>query len=219
MSVAFDAIGSPGSSAATVGSGSSLTWNHTCSGSNRLLIVGITVGENSGADTASVTYNGVAMASAGLQLSDNQGGFAQLFYLIAPPSGSSYQIAVSISGPSTDIVGNSLSFTGADQVTGVNNVVTNYGSGVTGSISVSSAVGNMVVDVFCSGSGLGSGTSDQTLEWHDDFSSGTGASCGAQSIANGSSSVTMGYANFNSDWWGLVGANILAVATPIAWIT
>src|SRR5207253_723992 len=80
-----------GSGGASVASGSSLSWNHTvgASGSNLLLTVGVAVGASPDTGKAlGVTYNGVAMTSAGQVHSNNQSlGYVQMFYLTAPAVG------------------------------------------------------------------------------------------------------------------------------------
>jgi hypothetical protein len=226
MAVAFDAVGP--SSAGTGLNGTSSTWSHTCTGVNRLLTVGVAIGLSDDTNsTVAVTYNGVSMTSAGLIHSGGAGsasGYVQIFYLLAPATGANtVLVSHKVSGVATlaDIEAGSVSFTGVDQVTPVSGIVTNGNIGASGSVSVTSAVGNMVVDAFCCGSGFGTGTSGQTNRWLTNFNSSTAAGSGAQSTAAGTSSVSMSY-TFNSDSWGLVAMNVSAVvasAIPVAWLT
>jgi hypothetical protein len=95
---------------------SSLTFSHTTSGSNRLLVVGVhTVDANSRTITG-VTYNGVAMTSL-----YEYSAFSQrrtgMFYLINPASGAN-NVVITLSGATASpgtIEGAAISFTGVFQ--------------------------------------------------------------------------------------------------------
>src|SRR5688572_11850859 len=104
------AIAHNNSSNAGSASTSSLSWSHTCSGSDRFLIVGIstpTVG------ATGVTFNGVAMT----QLDEGDQGtgpiHGELWYLIAPGAVTA-NIVVTLSGASAIAAGAS-SYTGVHQ--------------------------------------------------------------------------------------------------------
>lgn len=75
MAIAFDA-----SSKLAWSTASTYTWSHTCSGANRILIVGIF---GSGA-VSTVKYNGVSMT---LAKSHSFFGIVYLYYLLAPATG------------------------------------------------------------------------------------------------------------------------------------
>ncbi|HSX28216.1 MAG TPA: hypothetical protein VLF60_02090 [Candidatus Saccharimonadales bacterium] len=208
MAIAFDAVG-PSSAGTGTANTTSITWNHTCTGSNLLLVVGVGVGSGLATTTTSVTYNSVSMTSAGKVYSDNQtDGYVELFYLAGPATGSN-AVVVTCS-VAKDLTGGSMSFTGVDQSTPVTNAVTAFGTGTAPSVTVTSASGNVVIDAAVSGSAFSS--SGQTLRWNKNLNVTSGAGNSAQSTANGASSVTMSYTT-PSDWWGIVGANIVAGAT------
>lgn len=94
--------------------GTSLSWNHTCSGSLGILWVGFN-GDNIGGadDITSVTYNGVAMTLADKQVGGATGGDRNtyLYYLIGPATGS-HTVTINCSG-SHLLQGGSASYTGA----------------------------------------------------------------------------------------------------------
>jgi hypothetical protein len=227
MAVAFDAVGP--SSAGTNSVGSPLTWTHTASGSNRAVIVGISQNNNVYvAGEVTVTYGGTAMTFLGERPTDDQpSGAAQLFGLVNPPTGAQTVSAQHSTG-TYGFIGGSISFTGVDQTTPFGTAVTAAGDNSGGSTpptaSVSSASGNMVVDVVVYGSALSGATG--TLQWMDNVDSSTGANNAAQSTYAGASSVTVGYNPTNKDWWGLVAVSINAAsggggggsANAIAWI-
>lgn len=88
--------------------GTSLTWSHTCTGTNRILFVGYRCGA-AGAVTG-ITYNSVAMTRIASETgADNVG----LFYLINPASEAN-NVVISL-GSSQFISGISSSYTGARQ--------------------------------------------------------------------------------------------------------
>jgi len=115
-------------------SGSSLTYSHTCTGSNLYLLVGVWVG---GGNTISgVTYNGVAMTQLGTANASNSRK-PYLFGLANPATGAN-NVVVSASG-TTLIYAVSESYTGTSstQPDGTANTgnVTNQAS-ITGTVTV-----------------------------------------------------------------------------------
>lgn len=209
MAVAFDAVG-PDATGADVNSSATLSWNHTCSGSNRLLVVSVSMGNSPDTSiTTSVTYNGVSMTSLTAPVHGNSGtaGYVQLFYLVAPATGTN-TVAVTVSTSVDAITGGSVSFTGVNQSTPLNGTTTNTGTGTSASVSVTTNTNDMIVDGICCGNGFNTG-STQTNRWLRFNDSNTSAGSGAQSTATGSGSVTMGY-SINTDDWGIIGTNVSA---------
>jgi hypothetical protein len=103
MAIAFDSTAN-GNSA-----GTSTTFSHTCSGSDRGLFVGVlTDGTVTG-----VTYAGVAMALVNSVLGTPTGNNEYLYYLSAPATGANNVIATA-SG-SGSVFGHSMSYTGVLQ--------------------------------------------------------------------------------------------------------
>lgn len=214
MAVVFDAVGP--SSAGTAATAAGLSWSHTCSGNNRLLVVGIGFGGTDGSVTTTATYNSVPMVSAGKVHANNQtDGYVELFYLVAPTTGAN-TVAIS-SNTSGALIGGSVSFVGVNQSAPVSGVTTSFGNGVTASLSVPSNVGDMVIDAVACGTGVTS--SAQTNQWLNNYSASYGAANVAQSTAAGATSVPMSYA-ITSDWWGMIGLNVVAATfTPPAFVS
>lgn len=111
MAIAFDAAVDGLSN-----TGTSHTWNHTCTGSLLILWVGFN-GDNIGSfdDITSVTYNGVAMTLANKQVNPASGGDRNtyLYYLLGPATGSH---AVVINCTNSHLLqGGSASYTGVKQ--------------------------------------------------------------------------------------------------------
>lgn len=92
--------------------GTSATFSHTCSGSNRLLLVGVMC--SSGDNVTGVTYNSVSLTQIVKVDSPTPGRFRYIYGLLAPATGSN-NVVVSLSGGSTDIVSVASSYTGVDQ--------------------------------------------------------------------------------------------------------
>lgn len=206
--VAIDAR-APGATAAFINNSTTLSWTHTCSGTNRYLVVGIVVGGGSSSMTTAVTCNGNAMTSLGRQQSNNQNdGFVQLFGII-PPVGSC-TIVVTTSGTAQPLIGGSISATGVDQTSPVRNMVSTYGDGTSIQVTPTGATGDLFIDAACCGSGIL--TSTQTLQTLENYNYSTAAGNMAMSTAPGAATANMGYA-CESDWWGIVGISLRASGT------
>jgi hypothetical protein len=135
------------SSAATGTPANSLTWSHTVgTGSNRILIVGVSSAAQ-GANIT-VTYGGVSMTPvpgsfvAAITLSQSQ-----LFYLLNPTSGAA-NIVVSTSGTVDRIVGGGVSLANVNQTNPLGAAKITSGNSTSASLSVPSNVGDVVIDVL-----------------------------------------------------------------------
>jgi hypothetical protein len=102
------------SSYQTSSAGSSFTWNHTCTGSNLVLVVGVQVHYPVG--ITSVTYNGVAMTLIGT-VQDPDGGEDQGLYYLAGPATGTNAVVVNLGSSLTFALGGAVSLTGVSQST------------------------------------------------------------------------------------------------------
>lgn len=212
MAVAYDAVAhtdfgsSTGSYTHTIGAGAT----------NTALVVGVSY-DPSGPDShtdagksVSVTCDGVAMTELGTLVHSNgsNAGFVQMFGVAGLATGA-HTIAASVTGYQTDdfVIMGSVSFTGVDQTTPFGTPQTHSGSGSSFSVAVSSATGDMVVDIACNGSGIDG--SMQTSRWLNNLNGNSAAGNAAMSTAAGGSSVTMGY-NVTDDWDAIIAVNVLA---------
>jgi hypothetical protein len=109
-SIAFDAT----SSAAT-SSGTSLTFSHTTSGADRILLVGISEVEAGGAPDyiTGVTYNGVSMTRVNTAVPASANWRGYIYALVNPASGT-HNVVVSAS-QATYIIAIGASYTGVSQ--------------------------------------------------------------------------------------------------------
>jgi len=217
MAVAFDAVG-PSSAGATAGAGTTVSWSHTCTGSNRVLVVGAAVNCGSTQTITGVTYNGVAMTAvpSGRMNSNNTAnvGFVQVWYLIAPATGAN-TVVITASASVFSFSAGSVSFTGVDQTTPLGAAVTSFGSSAAASVAVTgTTAGNIVIDAVCTGNAVSS--SGQSLQWLRNTDTLSAAGNGASSTVAGGGTATMSY-TVNNDFWGIVAVEVLAVpgaATP-----
>lgn len=127
MAIALDAQSNGATSVTT-----SLSWSHTCTGSNLALIVGIW---NASDGVTSVTYNGVAMTQIAklLMTGGAAGQYIYLYYLLNPATGTN---TVAVTGATGGLDGASTSFTGVKQ-SGQPDSFNSSGSASTASLTTS----------------------------------------------------------------------------------
>lgn len=137
----------------------SLTWAHTCTGTNLILVVGLTNGAD---DTTGVTYNGVALTAgpARAPTAGNEG--AELWFLENPATGAN-NIVASRTGTTSRLSGIAVSYTGAAQTGQPDSSNTGAtASGTSLSISTTVVAENcwlvMMTDTSAGGEAAGAGT-------------------------------------------------------------
>ena len=169
---------------------SSLTWSHTVSGANRLLVVGISRRAYGSVSVSSATYNGVALTNSGsVQAGSGDFSRSEIWYLANPNTGTN-NIVVTLSGGNDWIEAGAMSFTGVNQTTPLGAFASNSGtSGTSASVNVSSATGDIVIDTltFWNASLDATKGASQTLRW---TVSSDGSWKGRGSTASGGNSVT-----------------------------
>lgn len=214
MAVAYDAASSSsGVSVAT------LTWSHTCSGSDRVLYALLEF-DATAVTVSSVTYNGAALTSVGrVAGAGSFGGVVEIWRRIAPSTGAN-NIVANFSA-NTDIVGGGHSFTGADQTTPNGTFTSATGTSTAPSVSITSASDEIVIDgVLHTHSTGGTPTlsvgAGQTQRWNATPSVWI---VGGGSTEAGAGSVTMSWTASPSDPWAIAGVSVKpaaggAVTTP-----
>ena len=149
MAIAYDAVSSGGG----VGAGDK-TWSHTVTGSNTILVVGVT---SYNGDSPTVTYNGVSMTQAIARNGSNSLG-SRIFYLVNPTTGTN---TVSISSIYGAVTGTATSYTGAGGIGATANQLPSAGTNpqtlaVTTTVNNSWLVGTTVagsIITFAAGTG------------------------------------------------------------------
>jgi hypothetical protein len=207
MAVAFDAA----SSSSSAGAQTSLTFAHTTTGTDRALGVGVSI--NTPDDPTSVTYNGVGMTKEATQdLAD--GDNSSLWELEAPAEGANNVV---ITTPNSQlIVAGAVSVTGADQTDCISNSNVANGTSASPSVTVTSAVGELVMANIMSFGGV-SWTigADETERW-DIQNAGAGTCSGWGGTQAGAASVTINPTQSASEEWGICAMSFRAAGAAPA---
>lgn len=131
MAIAFD------TSSGDYETDGTTVWSHTCTGSDRALLVGWYEFSSTATVTA-VTYNGVSMTELGQVAADGTGGKVYLYGLANPASGAN-NVSITHSG-SKQCFASAASYTGVDQTTPFPDTATtgnNSGNTLTQSVTTS----------------------------------------------------------------------------------
>lgn len=194
--LAVDAVSSSACGACT-----SLSWSHTVSGSETVLVIGFSGYDTTPDVVTGVTYNGVAMTLIPSSSGTNGGHTVAFYGLIAPTTGTN-TVVVSASGTMTDLGAGAVSFTGAHQTTPFGTANTATGSSTAPSVNVSSAADEIVVDTL---SIIHNGTltvdGSQTQRWN--AIGGFGFIKYGGSTETGAASTPMSWSNSTSQDWAI----------------
>ena len=204
------------SGAVPASSGSSVTVSHTVSGSNRLLLVGVSLGCWTGYTTRTVTsatWNGTALSLVGAvnHVTSPVRSRTEIWKLVAPATGT-YDVVVNLSGSldSTyyQAVVSVMSFTGVDQTTPLGTYASTSGTAASQSLTISSATNELAYTV-CSSQSYGLTNSGNTEYWNDSSMLYTKAAGGTKA---GASSVTMTWTKSSTSSWTMSGVSIKPAA-------
>ncbi|MCL4836198.1 MAG: DUF11 domain-containing protein, partial [Caldilineaceae bacterium] len=200
---------------------SSISVNHTTgSGSNRLMLVGISIEQDDSgdADVTGITYGAQALTFVGEAAVSGE-AHAQLWQLVNPLSGTaSVQIAVTGAGSSDAFVVGVSTFTGVNQSTPLGSVATSNDGTSPSNIAVPSATGDLVFAVIALDDArliTPSTTGGQVTRWNE--ISGVSASDGIAGAAStkpgGPASVTLSW-TISNDGTSIVAVPIKPVFDP-----
>lgn len=194
-----------------------VTLTHTTAGTNRLLLVGVSINltpSTGTATVASVTYNGIPLIQAVAHNNAGNTRRAEMWYLVAPPTGTGVPIDVTFAGLAAGnqgVVVGATTFTGADQILPIRASASAEGTASPSSVSVTSAAGDMVVDTLAMGRNFNAAVgAGQTSRWNLQ-SGGTTASDikGVGSTATGAApTVTMSETLTGATSWSEVALSI-----------
>jgi uncharacterized repeat protein (TIGR01451 family) len=192
-----------------------LSWSHTVnSGSNRILIVALSQRDGN-ASISGVWYGGTLLSQIGGQAATGSQNRTDLWYLVAPPSGTANVFVLLLT--SKRVVASAISFTGVNQTTPLGTFVGAAGQSTTASVNVSSGPGELVIDTVASNGDANTLTANagQTERW--DLFSGTGDLNnvrGGGSTEPGAASVTMSWTLGASKVWAIGAVAIKPAASP-----
>lgn len=175
---------------------SSISWSHTCTGSNRYLAAFSSIYQIGTETTSSITYNSTAMTDKGSI--DNGAVNINGRELVAPATGSN-TVAVTLSDGCLGIVAGAMSFTDTHQSVPSGTAVTATGNSTTPSATVSSAATEYVIGTGSIGNANGvSLGADQSFGWSDIDTGGWHSSAG--SYETGAASTTHSYSGTSGVW-------------------
>jgi len=191
----------------------SVTFQHTTpAGSNRLLLVGVSLNNDNLETVSSVTYNTdpLTFVGAAVHLADGDDSRVEIWALVAPDVGTNLDVEVTFSAVTAEggVVG-ATSFTGAEQVLpDPADFVSNWDDPGPATVDVPSAAGELVFATVASEyQGL---TPDVSLseQWNDVDPISSGAEYGAAATKAGTTTTTM-------EWTVPAGAHWAIGAIPI----
>lgn len=90
------------------------SWSHVCSGSDRILVVTVSMLSVAGSSVSGITYNSVALTKVRHDASVSGAVRTEIWYLVAPTTGSN-TVEVTLSA-ALDSIATAQSYTGVDQV-------------------------------------------------------------------------------------------------------
>ncbi len=208
MAIAYDATSQTSSTAWS--SGSSLTWSHTTTGSDRYLIVAISIGDSSSDVVTGITYNGVAMTRIATQ---TVGGASDYMYGLVNPTTGANNIIASFSITSSFCHGAATSYTGIKQTGQPDSFSSSSASATSLSVSTTTVADNSWVVGFFSNSSAN--TNSRTGITSRSYNTGIGRDIGdsnAPKTPAGSYTMTEQGAT-SGTWTGIIASLSPTVAT------
>lgn len=221
------AIGLDGHSRVTGSGAGPHTLNHNCGGVQRLLVVVFSGIRNAATSwsVSGVTYNGAALTqlAAAEELGSNRAVRTEVWVLVNPPAGSSYQVSVSTSVSMMSFSLAAISLSGVDQTTPTGVVGTDNGNKSAFSIGMTTTV----ADAWLIG---GAGIRNGTLSWTPgsgvsevyEQTSGSGTDdvvgCGDYRVCTGAGSYALDATASGSNRGVMAAVEVKpATAAPAAW--
>ncbi|HEX6790438.1 MAG TPA: hypothetical protein VF247_03930 [Candidatus Krumholzibacteria bacterium] len=205
-----------GGHSAVTGTGTSITFTHTVPiGMDRVMIVGVST-YNSNKPVTSLTYAGVALTRIGF-LDGGTGSNdrrIEMWQLINPPIGTA-DVVVRFSSSAKAVIGTACFF-GVDTTNPHGAFTSNEGRTALATVSVPSAVGELVIDCMGVQGNAATATvgAGQTQLWNDFTRSNGGAVVGTASTEPGAGSVTMTWNLSGIDYWVIGAVSLKPVSRP-----
>jgi hypothetical protein len=168
-----------------------MTVSHTTgSGSDRLMLVGISVNVNDDERVAGVTYGGTSLTKVGERNNDND-AMVYIYSLVAPNPGTADVVINFTSALNYGALAGVMTFTGVDQSTPLGTFASAIGNDSTSaSVNISSAPDELVFAVVADEyDAITTAPTGQDVHWNT-CTSGT-SNCGAGGTIAGASTVTV----------------------------
>ncbi|MCA9071840.1 MAG: DUF4347 domain-containing protein, partial [Planctomycetaceae bacterium] len=197
------------SSSAATPDQDSLTFSHTTSGTDRLMIVGVSLDPH-GTSVSSVTYNGVNLALIGVEEVGGSHARVEIWALVAPDTGTHNVVVNLTDAGHRGAVAGAITFTGVDQSTPLGTFSSASGDSSTASTTTGSSSGDLVFGVVSSHNGTGASPTGGETEYWDHSTANTNGSGITQA---GAFSVTPTWTVANDDW-AVAAVNVQANQSP-----
>ncbi len=198
--------------------------HNTFTGSNLVLVVGVSMNISAKINTVvgGVTYNGVALTSAGAHNDSTNVRRVEMWYLINPPTGNN-NVVVTVNvgaggNPNIGTVVGATTYTGADQTTPIRTFASNDGNSDAASVNVPSGANDMVMDTVAITGTLTvtSASGTQVQQWAA-TSGGAGTDVyGYSSTHTGAASVPMSEVVSGAGRWSDGAVSIQPLQTDLA---
>jgi prepilin-type N-terminal cleavage/methylation domain-containing protein len=202
--------------------GSSITISHTTSGTNLLMLVGVSFNNDNTETVTSVTYNGVALTLKGTETNSDDAR-VEIWSLVAPDTGSHNVVITFSAALAQEGVAGVMTFTGVDQTTPLGSFYSVQGDDTaTASLDITSADGEFVYGVIAAEYDALTSDSGFDEQWNMsvDGTSTNGAggttNCGAATVPMSWSLVAEASP---SNHWAIGGVSIKPTATVSETIT
>lgn len=197
----MDAVSSGGTN------GSSLTISHTTSGLDRLMLVGVSINNDYLETVLSITYDGKYLTYVNSETQSDDAR-VEIWMLVDPPTGTHNVVITFSADLKRYAVGGVITFTGVDQTDPLGTFAGNNATSSSASVTVPSAIGELVLGVFscetCR-SVIFSLPADE--QWN--LLAGGGNEIGAGSIVDGvNPQLTISASLGKSDHWAMGGISI-----------
>jgi len=211
------AVNATSSGTAAVGA-TTLTISHTTSGSDRLMLVGVSIdpeGDYANLYVSSRTYNSVAMTKIGSVRNDDD-ATTEIWRLIAPDTGTHNVVITSAKVLVQPAAAGVMTFTGVNQTAPNGTFASQIGNDdYQINVTVPSATGELVFGVITDEYNSVITDSGQTERWNRHIADGSGDVNGAGSTKAGASSVLLKW-TFSGTYnhWATAGVSIKACSSP-----
>ena len=211
--VTFTPGGAPSVDSVSSGTtaGSTLSFFHTTSGADRLLLVGVSINNDNLETVSSISYGGAPLTLVGSVNHQGSGGDdsrVEIWKLIAPPIGS-FEVRTTFSADLMHyaVVG-AITFSGVDQANPLGTFASSYADTPSASVTVPSAAGDLVLGVFsCETCTSFSFSPPAVGRWSLTAGAGNTIGAGASSEASGAQ-VNLSGSLGSADHWAMGGVSV-----------
>jgi hypothetical protein len=193
--------------------GSSLTISHTTSGTDRLMLAGVSINNTNFETVSSITYNGVSLTYVNSEIRADDAR-VEIWQLVDPPVGT-HDVVITFSATVTrHAVAGVTTFTGGDQTDPLGAFAGNNATSNSANLTVPSASGELVLGVLscetCTSVTFAPPADEQ---WN--LIAGNGVEIGSGLTVEGAGAgVTINASLGTSDYWAMGGVSIKPAQFP-----